>query len=297
MIAQELEVSLHRAFMDARQKRHEFITVEHLLLSILDNPSASEVLHACAANIEELRKVLTEFVNEHTPIVTGDEVDTQPTLGFQRVIQRAILHVQSSGKQEVTGANVLVAIFGEADSHAVYFLHQKGVTRLDVVNYLSHGIAKAGPEGEPEGERERPGGAAHNFDINIPFIEHLGVRLVEKGDGRVVVRLEPRPEHLNSWNGVHGGVLMTLLDAALSSAARSLDPACIGAATVEMKVNFLSAASGPVVAEAFAERAGRSLIFAEGEASDSAAKLLAKATGTFKLIYPKASEQSKGSEQ
>jgi len=292
MIAQELEVSLHKAFMDARQKHHEFITVEHLLLVLLDNASASEVLRACAANIEELRKVLAEFVNGQTPIVTGDDVDTQPTLGFQRVIQRAILHVQSSGKKEVSGANVLVAIFGEVESHAVYFLHEKGVTRLDVVNYISHGIAKAEQEGESEREREQgPGGTAQNFDINIPFIEHLGVKLLEKGDGRVVVRLEPRPEHLNSWNGVHGGVLMTLLDAALSSAARSLDPACIGATTVEMKANFLSAAKGPVLAEAFAERAGRSLIFAEGKATDSAAKLLAIATGTFKLIYPQASKE------
>jgi len=294
MISQELEVSLHMAFMDARQKRHEFITVEHLLLVLLDNPSASGALRACAANIDEMRKLLSDFINEHTPIVAGDEVDTQPTLGFQRVIQRAILHVQSSsGKNEVTGANVLVAIFGEQDSHAVYFMHQKGVTRLDVVNYLSHGIAKIWQLGELEGEREQPpGGATQNFDINIPFIEHLGVKLLEKSDGRVVVRLEPRPEHLNSWNGVHGGVLMTLLDAALSSAARSLDPACIGATTVEMKANFLSAAKGPVVAEAFAERAGRSLIFAEGEATDSAAKPLAKATGTFKLIYPKGTDRT-----
>jgi ATP-dependent Clp protease ATP-binding subunit ClpA len=175
MIAQELEVSLHMAFMDARQKRHEFITVEHLLLALLDNPSASEVLRACAANIEELRKLLTEFINEHTPIVTGDEVDTQPTLGFQRVIQRAILHVQSSGKKEVTGANVLVAIFGEKDSHAVYFLHQKGVTRLDVVNYISHGISKVpqtGPskqqESEAEGEQEQTqGGALETYTMNL----------------------------------------------------------------------------------------------------------------------------------
>jgi len=175
MIAQELEVSLHMAFMDARQKRHEFITVEHLLLALLDNPSASEVLRACAANIEELRKLLTDFINEHTPIVTGDEVDTQPTLGFQRVIQRAILHVQSSGKKEVTGANVLVAIFGEKDSHAVYFLHQKGVTRLDVVNYISHGISKVpqtGPskqqESESEGEQEQnQGGALETYTMNL----------------------------------------------------------------------------------------------------------------------------------
>ena len=174
MIAQELEVSLHMAFMEARQKRHEFITVEHLLLALLDNPSASEVLRACAADIDDLRKLLTDFVTEHTPILTGEEVDTQPTLGFQRVIQRAILHVQSSGKKEVTGANVLVAIFGEKDSHAVYFLHQKGVTRLDVVNYISHGISKvpqAAPsksETDADGEHEaQPAGALENFTLNL----------------------------------------------------------------------------------------------------------------------------------
>ncbi len=176
MIAQELEVSLHMAFMEARQKRHEFITVEHLLLAMLDNPSATEVLRACAANVEELRKLLTDFISEHTPVVSGEEVDTQPTLGFQRVIQRAILHVQSSGKKEVTGANVLVAIFGEKDSHAVYFLHQKGVTRLDVVNFISHGIAKLPhtgpvkqqPESEAESDQEQPaGGALENFTSNL----------------------------------------------------------------------------------------------------------------------------------
>src|SRR5210317_2095240 len=147
MIAQELEVSLHMAFMDARQKRHELITVEHLLLAMLDNPSASEVLKACGANLEKLRSDIAEHIEEHTPIVGGDnEVDTQPTLGFQRVIQRAMLHVQSSGKKEVTGANVLVAIFGEKDSHAVYFLHQQGIARLDVVNFIAHGIGKDSTE-------------------------------------------------------------------------------------------------------------------------------------------------------
>ena len=165
MIAQELEVSLHMAFVEARQQRHEFITVEHLLLALLDNPSAAEVLKACAANIDDLRKSLTTFIKENTPTVGGtEEVDTQPTLGFQRVIQRAIMHVQStgSGKKEVTGANVLVAIFGEKDSHAVYYLHQQGVTRLDVVNYIAHGIKKSEPpeplkSNEPnsgEGEKE-----------------------------------------------------------------------------------------------------------------------------------------------
>jgi ATP-dependent Clp protease ATP-binding subunit ClpA len=145
MIAQELEVSLHMAFVAARQARHEFITVEHLLLALLDNPSAAEVMRACAVNIDDIRKTLTNFISDNTPTVPGaSEVDTQPTLGFQRVIQRAIMHVQSAsnGKKEVTGANVLVAIFGEKDSHAVYYLHQQGVTRLDVVNFISHGVRK-----------------------------------------------------------------------------------------------------------------------------------------------------------
>ena len=175
MIAQELEVSLHMAFVEARQKRHEFITVEHLLLALLENPSAQEVLKACAAKVDELKKALIEFIEQHTPIVAGDgEVNTQPTLGFQRVIQRAILHVQSSGKKEVTGANVLVAIYGEKDSHAVYFLHQQGVSRLDVVNFISHGISKAAPSGgqkeEAETENaegEQAGGALESFTLHL----------------------------------------------------------------------------------------------------------------------------------
>lgn len=178
MIAQELEVSLHMAFVEARQKRHEFITVEHLLLALLDNPSAAEVLRACAVNIDDLRKELAAFINEHTPVVDGsEEIDTQPTLGFQRVIQRAILHVQSSGKKEVTGANVLVAIFGEKDSHAVYFLQRQGVTRLDIVNFISHGITKAAqpaaaskPEseqGEQEQDAGQAGGALDSFTQNL----------------------------------------------------------------------------------------------------------------------------------
>ena len=157
MIAQELEVSLHMAFVEARQKRHEFITVEHLLLALLDNPSAAEVLRACAVNINDLRHDLAQFIGEHTPKIGGnEEIETQPTLGFQRVIQRAILHVQSSGKKEVNGANVLVAVFGEKDSHAVFFLQRQNITRLDVVNYISHGVAKPKQEapapnrGEPE---------------------------------------------------------------------------------------------------------------------------------------------------
>ncbi len=166
MIAQELEVSLHMAFVEARQKRHEFITVEHLLLALLDNATAAEVLRSCGANMDELRKNLTQHITEQTPRIAADrEVDTQPTLGFQRVIQRAILHVQSSGKKEVTGANVLVAIFGEKDSHAVYFLQQQGITRLDVVNYISHGITKTaqpGAKAEQETEQENAAEASNS---------------------------------------------------------------------------------------------------------------------------------------
>jgi ATP-dependent Clp protease ATP-binding subunit ClpA len=162
------------AFVEARQKRHEFITVEHLLLTLIDNPSAAEVLRACAADIDALRKELTDFIGEHTPTVGGtDEIETQPTLGFQRVIQRAILHVQSSGKKEVTGANVLVAIFGEKDSHAVYFLQRQGITRLDVVNFISHGVTKnpapAGKEepAEVENEPAEKGGALESYTTNL----------------------------------------------------------------------------------------------------------------------------------
>jgi ATP-dependent Clp protease ATP-binding subunit ClpA len=169
MIAQELEVTLHMAFMDARQKRHEFISVEHLLLAMLDNPSAVEVLRACGANIDAMREQLGLFIEEHTPKVEGEgEVDTQPTLGFQRVIQRAILHVQSSGKKEVTGANVLVAVFGEKDSHAVYFLSQQGVTRLDIVNFISHGITKT-PQSEPAPRSDEPAEASPDAPTASPL--------------------------------------------------------------------------------------------------------------------------------
>ena len=174
MIAQELEVSLHMAFMEARQKRHELITVEHLLLAMIDNPTAAEVLRACGATLETLRTELSQYIEEHTPTVGGQEdVDTQPTLGFQRVIQRAMLHVQSSGKKEVTGANVLVAIFGEKDSHAVFFLHQQGITRLDIVNYISHGVSKIPDTEKPESADQEveteapPAGALENYTLNL----------------------------------------------------------------------------------------------------------------------------------
>jgi ATP-dependent Clp protease ATP-binding subunit ClpA len=183
MIAQELEVSLHMAFVEARQKQHEFITVEHLLLAMLDNPSAAEVLKACGVDLEELRGVLADFISEHTPrLAAHSDADTQPTQGFQRVIQRAILHVQSSGKKEVTGANVLVAIFGEKESHAVYFLNQRGVTRLDVVNYIAHGITKSpqhkqekSAESKEEGESASESqGALDAYTINLNHLAKNG---------------------------------------------------------------------------------------------------------------------------
>src|SRR5450830_544745 len=185
MIAQELEVSLHMAFVEARQARYEFITVEHLLLALLDNPSAAEVMRACAVNIDDLRKTLSNFITDNTPTVSGtSEVDTQPTLGFQRVIQRAIMHVQSSsnGKKEVTGANVLVAIFGEKDSHAVYYLHQQGVTRLDVVNFISHGVRKDNlnePPKSSEGGEEAHADAQSKESPLDQFTQNLNKQAAE----------------------------------------------------------------------------------------------------------------------
>ncbi|NVJ59985.1 MAG: ATP-dependent Clp protease ATP-binding subunit ClpA [Gammaproteobacteria bacterium] len=148
MLSKDLELTLNLAFKEAREKRHEFMTVEHLLLALLDNLIASNVLQACGADISELKKQLTDFVDETTPLIPQhDEArETQPTLGFQRVLQRAVFHVQSSGKKEVTGANVLVAIFSEQESQAVYFLQQQKISRLDIVNYISHGISKVGED-------------------------------------------------------------------------------------------------------------------------------------------------------
>ena len=151
MLSQELEFSLNAAFQSAREKRHEYITVEHLLSALLDNPSAARVLRACGGNLDELRRSLTAFLRDNVPVLPQEsESDTQPTLGFQRVIQRAVLHVQGVGKKEVNGANVLIAIFGEKDSHAVYFLHKQNISRFDVVNFISHGISKVPGESQPE---------------------------------------------------------------------------------------------------------------------------------------------------
>jgi ATP-dependent Clp protease ATP-binding subunit ClpA len=161
MLSKELEFTLNHAFKQARERHHEYMTVEHLLLSLLDNPTAVRVLRACGATPEQLRKEIAAFIEETTPLIPGnDERETQPTLGFQRVLQRAVFHVQSAGKKEVTGANVLVALFSEQDSQAVYLLNQQNITRLDVVNYISHGISKVpgesqGEEGHGEGEETR----------------------------------------------------------------------------------------------------------------------------------------------
>ena len=164
MLSKELEVTLNLAFKEAREQRHEFMTVEHLLLALLDNPTAAKVLRACSADLNALRRELTDFIQERSPLLPEDEDrDTQPTLGFQRVLQRAVFHVQSSGKKEVNGANVLVAIFGERESHAVYLLNQQSIARLDVVNCISHGISKVSDDDSnedinsaPEEEGEQP---------------------------------------------------------------------------------------------------------------------------------------------
>ncbi len=167
MLSKELEYTLNMAFRQAREKFHEFMTVEHLLLSLLDNASAATVLRACGADVEQMRQELTNYVNDNTdtiPIHVEDQ-ETQPTLGFQRVLQRAVFHVQSAGKSEVQGSHVLAAIFSEQDSHAVYVLQQENVNRLDVVNYVSHGISRVQPDpeeepmGDPEMEEEGEGGA------------------------------------------------------------------------------------------------------------------------------------------
>ncbi|MDO8861859.1 ATP-dependent Clp protease ATP-binding subunit ClpA [Haliea sp. E1-2-M8] len=179
MLSKDLELTLNEAFRDARGKRHEFMTVEHLLLALLDNNDAIRVLKACGADIKALRGDLVEFVDATTPLIPedNDERETQPTLGFQRVLQRAVFHVQSSGRSEVTGANVLVAIFSEQESQAVYFLKTQSVARLDVVNYITHGISKVSEDNEgaepgaPGAEgatvEEGEGNPLDNFTTNL----------------------------------------------------------------------------------------------------------------------------------
>jgi len=186
MLSKDLELTLNDAFKNAREKRHEFMTVEHLLLALLDNDAAVKVLDACGADMPDLRQELTEFVDSTTPLIpnTDDERETQPTLGFQRVLQRAVFHVQSSGKKEVTGANVLVAIFSEQESQAVYVLKKQNVARIDIVNFISHGISKVPgqiesdqqheDEGAEEGEESSQNNPLENFATNLNEQAALG---------------------------------------------------------------------------------------------------------------------------
>jgi ATP-dependent Clp protease ATP-binding subunit ClpA len=180
VLSSELEICLNEAFQSAREARHEFMTVEHLLLAIVDTPKVREILRACGADVARLRKDLKDFIDQTTPrLKDDDDREVQPTLGFQRVLQRAVFHVQSSGKKEVTAANVLVAIFSEKHSHAAYLLSMQDVARLDVVNYISHGLSKVEdrdrseksdePAAGPDGERSEPDGgtALEKFTTNL----------------------------------------------------------------------------------------------------------------------------------
>jgi len=177
MLSSELEFCLNEAFQRARDRRHEFMTVEHLLLALLDIPKVHEILKACNANIPELRRQLAECVDEQTPLLSeDDDTDVQPTLGFQRVLQRAVFHVQSSGKKEVTGSNVLVAIFSEKQSQAVYFLNLQDITRLDVVNFISHGLPQVPGEG---GEEESDAQLESDGDVELSPLEQYATNLNE----------------------------------------------------------------------------------------------------------------------
>ncbi|MBT1063440.1 ATP-dependent Clp protease ATP-binding subunit ClpA [Bowmanella sp. Y26] len=183
MLNKDLEQTLNQAFIFAREHRHEFMTVEHLLLALLDNKAAREALKACGANIDVIRAELTDFVKDTTPLILdGPESDreTQPTLGFQRVLQRAVFHVQSSGKDEVTGANVLVAIFSEQESQAVYILKKSDVTRLDVVNFISHGVSKSEEDRPSQVEREdEPGEVEEGTSTLDKYSTNLNVMVKE----------------------------------------------------------------------------------------------------------------------
>lgn len=188
MLSKDLEHTLNDAFRDAKNRRHEFMTVEHLLLALLENEAAIDVLKACASDLDKLKRELVVFINATTPLIPDEdeERETQPTLGFQRVLQRAVFHVQSSGKKEVTGANVLVAIFSEQESHSVYCLKQQNINRLDVVNYIAHGISKvqdhSGSQSESEPDHSVEEGAGEpaspssleNFCTNLNEEARLG---------------------------------------------------------------------------------------------------------------------------
>ena len=185
MLSKELEFTLNLAFKEARDKRHEFMTVEHMLLALLDNPSAAEALRACGADIDTLRVDLVDFIDGNTPrLDAADDRDTQPTLGFQRVLQRAVLHMQSAGTEQVTPPNVLVAVFGEKESQAVYLLNRQGVSRLDLVNYISHGISK-------EPEEEAPRAAPTEEDGEAPSKNPLEAYAVNLNEAAAQGRIDP----------------------------------------------------------------------------------------------------------
>jgi len=194
MLSKELEFTLNLAFKEAREKSHEFMTVEHLLYALLGNPSAVEVLRACGADIEQLKQELSRFLDETTPLLSQDDTrETQPTLGFQRVLQRAVFHVQSSDRNEVTGANVLVAIFSEQESQAVYFLNKLNITRLDVVNYISHGISKV--HDQPDENLESTETATESENTQKQPLEAFATNLNEQAaQGKIDPLIGRRPE-------------------------------------------------------------------------------------------------------
>lgn len=182
MLNKDLELTLNLAFRFARERRHEYMTVEHLLLALLDNPAASDALKSCGANLERLRQDLAAFIDSTTPLIPEGDLDrdTQPTLGFQRVLQRAVFHVQSSGKSEVSGANVLVAIFSEQESQAVYLLKKIDISRLDIVNFISHGVSKTEKMDQPDEQHDENGEATvednrylENFTANLNVLAKM----------------------------------------------------------------------------------------------------------------------------
>lgn len=193
MLSKDLEVTLNIAFKGARAKRHEFMTVEHLLLALLDNDSALDVLRACGADVTELKRDLSEFVDSTTPLIPEDDGDreTQPTLGFQRVLQRAVFHVQSSGKKEVTGANVLVAIFSEQESQAVYYLKQQAIARIDVVNYITHGISKVSDGSDHHLEPPQEQGGAESEESESSSRSPLEAYATNLNEQAVLGRIDP----------------------------------------------------------------------------------------------------------
>jgi ATP-dependent Clp protease ATP-binding subunit ClpA len=198
MLSRDLEVTLNLAFKDAKAKRHELMSVEHLLLALIDNAVAANVLRACGADIEKLRQELEEFVDATTPLIPANETEreTQPTLGFQRVLQRAVFHVQSSGRKEVTGGSVLVAIFSEQESHAVFILKQQEINRIDVVNYIAHGTPKVSEGEESEAIENRAEEGAEGEERQPSALESYATNLNEQARQGMIDPLVGRQEEV-----------------------------------------------------------------------------------------------------